>query len=179
MTQSLFSQSMIAEDSEARRFELNIWLSFSQADLGPTSAQGWFFSFFQMVLNFFCEGLCSWRAVENSYGGYFWNCFFGNIAFPLASAWTVIYMLVEILELPSKWWVGPVVFGATFTHRYVCAPTTFLGTCSCRRKPDSRLEAGRENHGPNSVIRVLVLVLCLGLSGLDITPRKRHFKNSI
>ena len=31
---------MIAEDSEARRFELNIWLSFSQADLGPTSAQG-------------------------------------------------------------------------------------------------------------------------------------------
>ena len=27
------------EDSEARLFELNIWLSFSQADLGPTSGQ--------------------------------------------------------------------------------------------------------------------------------------------
>ena len=31
-------------DSESRRFQLNIWLSFSQADLGPTFAQILFFS---------------------------------------------------------------------------------------------------------------------------------------
>ena len=30
---------MSVEDSESRRFELNIWLGFSQAVLGPRSAQ--------------------------------------------------------------------------------------------------------------------------------------------
>ena len=55
MTRSLvLSISMSVEDSESRRFELNIWLSFSQADLGPTSGQEWFFSFFfGKVCNFF------------------------------------------------------------------------------------------------------------------------------
>ena len=38
---------MSVEDSESRRFELNGWLSFSQADLDPTSAQElFFFAFF-------------------------------------------------------------------------------------------------------------------------------------
>ena len=36
---------MSVEDSGSRRFELNMWLSFSQADLGPTSAQHFFFFF--------------------------------------------------------------------------------------------------------------------------------------
>ena len=31
--------SINIEDSESRRFEPNIWLSFFQADLGPISAQ--------------------------------------------------------------------------------------------------------------------------------------------
>ena len=55
MTRSLvLSIPMSVEDSESRRFELNIWLSFSQADLGPTSGQEWFFSFFfGKVCNFF------------------------------------------------------------------------------------------------------------------------------
>ena len=45
---------MSVHDSESRRFELNIWLSFSQADLGPTSAPGIVFSgFFWKVWNFF------------------------------------------------------------------------------------------------------------------------------
>ena len=42
---------MSVEDLESRRIDLNIWESFSQADLGPTSAQD-FFSFFE-VGNFF------------------------------------------------------------------------------------------------------------------------------
>ena len=37
---------MSVEDSESRRFELNIWVSFYPADLGPTSAQECFFSGF-------------------------------------------------------------------------------------------------------------------------------------
>ena len=36
---------MSVEDLGSRRFELNIWLSFSQADLGPTSAQELFVIF--------------------------------------------------------------------------------------------------------------------------------------
>ena len=54
---------MSVEDSESRRFESNIWLSFSQADLGPTFAQ-----FFFLSLIFFPEDLCSYRAVQKSYG---------------------------------------------------------------------------------------------------------------
>ena len=37
----------------------NIWLSFSQADLGPRSVQELFFSFFLKSLNLFFEDLCS------------------------------------------------------------------------------------------------------------------------
>ena len=44
---------MSVEDSESRRLELNIWLSFCQADLGPTSAPGvFFFRFFGNVWKF-------------------------------------------------------------------------------------------------------------------------------
>ena len=44
---------MSVEDSESRRLELNMWLSFSQADLGPTSDQELFRTFFFQVWNFF------------------------------------------------------------------------------------------------------------------------------
>ena len=44
---------MSVEDSESRRFELSIWLSFSQADLGPRSAQELFFSGFFKTLKLF------------------------------------------------------------------------------------------------------------------------------
>ena len=44
---------MSVEDSESRRFEINIWLSFSQADLSPTSADGCFFSGFLESLELF------------------------------------------------------------------------------------------------------------------------------
>ena len=44
---------MSVEDSESRRFELNIRLSFSQANLGPTSAQELFFVFFLESLELF------------------------------------------------------------------------------------------------------------------------------
>ena len=47
----------------------NIWLKFSQADLGPRSAQEWFFSGFLKSLKLFIfEDLCSWRAVRKSFG---------------------------------------------------------------------------------------------------------------
>ena len=44
---------MSVEDSESRRFILNIWLSFSQADLGPRSAQEFFFFGFLESLELF------------------------------------------------------------------------------------------------------------------------------
>ena len=46
---------MSVEDSESRRFELNIWLSFSQADLGPTSGQELLLFFFSSLELFFVE----------------------------------------------------------------------------------------------------------------------------
>ena len=53
-----FRRSMSVEDSESRRFGLNDWLSFSQADLGPTSGQEWYFSFFFWKFGtFFCQEL--------------------------------------------------------------------------------------------------------------------------
>ena len=49
---------MSVEDSESRRLELKIRLSFCQAALGPKSAQDFFFSFF-FLKNRFGEDLCS------------------------------------------------------------------------------------------------------------------------
>ena len=45
-----FRRSMSVEDSESRRFELNIRLSISEADMGPTSAPELFFSGFSKSL---------------------------------------------------------------------------------------------------------------------------------
>ena len=44
---------MSVEDSESRRFEPNIRLSFSQADLGPTSTPVLLFSGFSKSLELF------------------------------------------------------------------------------------------------------------------------------
>ena len=63
---------MYVEDSESRRFEPNIRLSFSQADLGPTSAPDSLFSFFGVFHKF-----GTFRAHSNLYlkksDGYLWN----------------------------------------------------------------------------------------------------------
>ena len=50
---------MSVEDSESRRFDLNIWLSFSQADLGSTSGQELLLLFFFQIWNLLCGDLCS------------------------------------------------------------------------------------------------------------------------
>ena len=48
-----FCRPMSVQDSESSRFESNIWLSFSQADLGPTSGQEIFFTFLRFFLVLF------------------------------------------------------------------------------------------------------------------------------
>ena len=48
------NRSMSVEDSDSRRFELNIWLSFCQADHGPIAGQELFFQLFFSSLQFFC-----------------------------------------------------------------------------------------------------------------------------
>ena len=60
MTQSLVLSIDIYRGLGISTHELSMWLSLSQADLGPTSAQDFFFSiFFFQVWNFLCEKLCS------------------------------------------------------------------------------------------------------------------------
>ena len=78
---------MSVEDSESRRFELNIWLSFSQADLGPTSSQELLFSLFLESLELFFLEICAYsERYRNLMAGIFEiQTFFGNIAFPLSS----------------------------------------------------------------------------------------------
>ena len=79
---------MSVNDSESRRSELNISLSVSQADLGPTYCHELFFSFFFSKFGFFkltfvltANGTeIFWRVSLNSI------FFFGSIALPLASA---------------------------------------------------------------------------------------------
>ena len=64
MPQSLVLSIDVCQDSESRRFELNIWLSFSQADLRPTSGQEIFLRTFFQVWNVFfkiCAHIASGR----------------------------------------------------------------------------------------------------------------------
>ena len=68
---------MSVGDSESRRFELNIWLSFSQADLGPTSGQDFFFSFFFWnVWTFFLKIWAHGERHRNLMAGIFESLFF-------------------------------------------------------------------------------------------------------
>ena len=70
---------MSVVDSESRRFEANIRLSFSQADLGPTSAPELFFSSFCESLVLYVLSTLRFKkrahsnpSLKNS-DGYLWN----------------------------------------------------------------------------------------------------------
>ena len=71
-----FCRSMSVNDSESRRSELNISLSVSQADLGPTYCHELFFSFFFQSSDFLNWHSCSQRTVQKYFGGYLWIPFF-------------------------------------------------------------------------------------------------------
>ena len=61
---------MSVEDSESRRFELTFGLSFSQADLGPTSAQDLFVSLLFSSLELEEKRFVLIASVQKSSGGY-------------------------------------------------------------------------------------------------------------
>ena len=79
---------MSVEDSESRRFELNIWLSFLRPiDLRPISAQECFFRFFFKVKfgTFFLKICAHSERYRNLLAGIFELLIFdGSIAFPLS-----------------------------------------------------------------------------------------------
>ena len=82
---------MSVENSESRRFELTFGSSFPQADLGPTSAQDFFFRFFLKSLEVFFRSFffAHSERYRNLMAGIFEiQALFGNIAFPLSSVLT-------------------------------------------------------------------------------------------
>ena len=76
---------MSVEDLESHPFELNISLSVSQADLGPTFGQLFFFVFL-VIWNFFVKICAHSEGYRNTAGIFGIQIFNGNIAFPIASA---------------------------------------------------------------------------------------------
>ena len=86
MAPSLFSSIDVCPGLGVSPLRTNIWLSFSQADLGPRSAQELFFSGFLKSLKH-CFGRFSLIASGTEI---FWRVsfeiltFYGNIAFPLS-----------------------------------------------------------------------------------------------
>ena len=81
----------------------NIWLSFSQADLGPRSAQELFFSGFLKSLKLFCSKICAHsERYRNLLAGIFEiPTFYGNIAFPLSPVYAPAVYLRRKLTLES------------------------------------------------------------------------------
>ena len=70
---------MSVEDSESRRFGLNIRLSFSEADLGSTSAQNFFFRRVSKVGTFRLKNRAHSKLCLNYSDVYLWNPnFFGK-----------------------------------------------------------------------------------------------------
>ena len=69
------------------RFEFNIWLSFSQADLGPISGQAFFFSVFFGSLEFLVKICAHCERYRNVMADIFEIQPFFGIAFPLASVY--------------------------------------------------------------------------------------------
>ena len=67
--------------------QTNIWLSFSQADFGPRSAQDFFFGVFEKFETFFSKICAHSERYRNLLAGIFEiPTFYGNaIAFPLSS----------------------------------------------------------------------------------------------
>ena len=71
LARSLFLSIDVCRVLRISPLRTNIWLTFSQADLGPTSAQGLFLVFFfEHSETFFFEDIGSWRAVQKWFGGY-------------------------------------------------------------------------------------------------------------
>ena len=67
----------------------HIWLSFSQADLGPRSAQDFFLFFFEEFETFFSKICAHSERYRNLLAGIFEiRSFFGNIAFPFVTGLT-------------------------------------------------------------------------------------------
>ena len=110
---------MSVVDSESRRFEL----TFSEADLGPTSAPVFYFRGFPKVCNFSFEKLCSsqacsgrvwrvslkfklfmeaWRFQWDTRRSFFFSgdifeiqSFGGNFAFPMALIFSLCFFVVS------------------------------------------------------------------------------------
>ena len=84
----------------------NIWLSFSQADLGPRSAQELFFSGFLKSLKLFFRRFCAHSERYKSIlaGIFEILTFFGNIAFPLSLVLVVPLFRLECGDTPR--WVA-------------------------------------------------------------------------
>ena len=80
---------------------MNVWLSFSQADLGPRSAQDCFFSGFLKSLELFFSKFCAHsERYRNPLAGIFEILtFYGNIEFPLSPVLSVI--LLEVLNIST------------------------------------------------------------------------------
>ena len=74
---------MSVEDSEPHRFEQNIRLSQSEADLGQTSAPIFFFGLFQKFGIFRTKKRAHSKLYLKKSDGYLLT-FLGNFAFPLA-----------------------------------------------------------------------------------------------
>ena len=61
---------MSVEDSESRRFVPKIGLSFSQADVGPTSAPDLLFSGVSKSIELFFSKRAHWKRALFCFGGY-------------------------------------------------------------------------------------------------------------
>ena len=86
MAQSLVLSINVCPGLGISPVQTNIWLSFSQADLGPRSAQERFFSFFLKSLKLFFAKICAHsERYRNLLAGIFEiSTFDGNVAFPLS-----------------------------------------------------------------------------------------------
>ena len=85
MAQSLVLSIDVCPGLGISPLRTNIWLSFSQADLGPRSAQELFFSGFSKSLIFFSKICAHSERYRSLLAGIFEILtFYGNIAFPLS-----------------------------------------------------------------------------------------------
>ena len=90
MAQSLVLSLDVCPGHGISPLRTNIWLSFSQADLGPRSAQELFFSGFLKSLKPLFSKICAHsERYGNLLAGIFEiPTFYGNIAFPLSPVLT-------------------------------------------------------------------------------------------
>ena len=104
----------------------NIWLSLSQADLGPRSAQELFFSGFLKSLKVFFSKICAHsERYRNLLAGIFEiRTFYGNIAFLLSPEYEFFFVLSTLhytgaLVLPPRTHTNMIpVPGTTAVRRY-------------------------------------------------------------